>query len=76
MAFELHALARLTSSDGVERHVEQQTEVAEREGGRALIVTATVRDVTERKNAEEKIRCRSHDSTQQRLCHSHLLTGR
>ncbi len=47
---------RLISSDGVERHVEQQTEVADQEGGRALIVTATVRDVTERKNAEEKIR--------------------
>ncbi|MCP4205417.1 MAG: EAL domain-containing protein [bacterium] len=47
---------RLVSSDGSERYVEQQTEIADQDGGRALVVTATVRDVTERKSAEEKIK--------------------
>ena len=47
---------RLISSSGAERFVEQQTEVAEREGGRVVTVSATVRDVTEAKDAEEKIR--------------------
>lgn len=47
---------RLISADGAERFVEQQAEVAEQLGGRVVSVSATVRDVTEAKNAEEKIR--------------------
>lgn len=47
---------RLLSADGEERHIEQQTQITDQEGGRPLVVAATVRDVTERKSAEEKIR--------------------
>lgn len=47
---------RIVGSDGVERYVEQETEISDEAGGRVLAITGTVRDVTERKQAEAKIR--------------------
>ncbi len=47
---------RIVGSDGKQRHVEQQSEVAARKGGRVETVSATVRDISERKDAEATIR--------------------
>ncbi len=47
---------RLVRPDGSERVVEQQVEASADERGRLRRIVGTVLDVTERKNAEEKIR--------------------
>ncbi|MFQ5526685.1 MAG: putative bifunctional diguanylate cyclase/phosphodiesterase [Thermoanaerobaculia bacterium] len=51
---------RIVGSDGIERYVEQQTEISDKTVDRVLSITGTVRDVTESKNAEAKIRFMSY----------------
>jgi PAS domain S-box-containing protein len=46
----------LTEDDGEKKYVVQQAEVLFDHGGKGLCFQGTVQDVTERKNAEEKIR--------------------
>ncbi len=47
---------RVLRPDGEERHIQQLAEVERDEAGLILRVTATVQDVSEQKNAEDKIR--------------------
>ncbi len=47
---------RVVRPDGDERHIQQLAEVDRDEAGLILRVTGTVQDITEQKNAEDKIR--------------------
>ena len=46
---------RIQQSNGVQRTVHEQAEITFDEAGRTLAIAATVQDITERKQAEEKI---------------------